>query len=185
MSDNPIVLTLTIYPAKKNQRKIAVTGAPEGEMPLLLEGVFAERHALLDQAFTAVLKRDPQVITLKAAKAKTSKPAGQAADADADDEAETAAEEAVESAASESEAPDAPSGNISNDPDADLPAIAGDPTAADDDGPVDNPFVADELPADDEAGPPVADTAYFAQSASIASGTLEPHMAAKAETNEE
>ncbi len=187
MSDNPIVLTLTIYPAKKNQRKIAVTGAPEGEMPLLLEGVFAERHALLDQAFTAVLKRDPQIISLKTDhKAKTGVKFGPGATVDDDDEAETETADPADAAAEESEAPDAASGNISNATDADLPAIDGDTTATnDDDEPVDSPFVADDLPDDDEPAVPVADTAYFAQPASIASGTLDPHMAAEAETNEE
>jgi hypothetical protein len=47
----PIVLTVTVYAPKKGVRKVVVSGAPEGEMPLLLTGVFQERHALLDRAY--------------------------------------------------------------------------------------------------------------------------------------
>ena len=83
----PIVLTVTIYPPKKGVRKVVVTGAPEGEMPLLLSGVFAERHALIDQAFSGVLKRDPQVVTLKEEKpAKASKSKSKGTVAADDDE---------------------------------------------------------------------------------------------------
>ena len=82
----PIVLTVTIYPPKKGVRKVVVTGAPEGEMPLLLEGVFAERHALIDQAFSGVLKRDPQVVTLKEEKPAKSKSKGAAADDDEEEQ---------------------------------------------------------------------------------------------------
>lgn len=139
MSDNPIVLTLTIYPPKKNQRHVVVTGAPEGEMPLLLEGVFAERHALLDQAFTTVLKRAPQTITLKESKPKTSKPkATAAADEPADDDAEESA-----SKNDPPEAAEESSGNISNEAAADLPAIDGDTAAAEDD---------EDEPADETTG---------------------------------
>lgn len=61
----PITLIVTIYPPKKGQRHVMVSGAPEGEMPLIFTGIFQERHALLDQAFAGVLKREPQIVTLK------------------------------------------------------------------------------------------------------------------------
>lgn len=129
MSDSPIVLTLTIYPPKKNQRRVVVTGAPEGEMPLLLAGLFAQRHALLDQAFTAVLKRAPQVVTTKESRRKQTSgvqfgPGGTVAD-DADAESEAAVD-------TDESATDA-SGKFSNAAAADdLPAIEGDTvTAAD------------------------------------------------------
>ena len=64
-ADKPIVLTVVIYPPKKNKRAVIVSGAPEGEMPLALVGLFQDRHALLDQAYGAVLKRDPQLVTIK------------------------------------------------------------------------------------------------------------------------
>lgn len=67
----PITLIVTIYPPKKNVRHVMVSGAPEGEMPLLFTGIFQDRHALLDQAFAGVLKREPQTVTLKADKSKS------------------------------------------------------------------------------------------------------------------
>ncbi len=63
----PITLIVTIYPPKKDKRKVVVSAAPEGEMPAIFNGLFPDRHALLDRAFAAVLKRDPQVVTKPAA----------------------------------------------------------------------------------------------------------------------
>jgi hypothetical protein len=82
----PIVLTVTVYPPKKNVRKVVVTGAPQGEMPLLLTGAFQERHALLDQAYAQCLKRDPQLVTVAEAKpTKASKTKSITAGADDED----------------------------------------------------------------------------------------------------
>ncbi len=67
----PITLIVTIYPPKKNVRHVMVSGAPEGEMPLIFIGNFQERHALLDQAFAGVLKREPQIVTLKVDKSRS------------------------------------------------------------------------------------------------------------------
>jgi hypothetical protein len=147
MSDTPIVLTLTIYPPKKQQRKIVVTGAPEGEMPLLLEGVFAERHTLLDQAFTAVLKREPQVVTTKEDKRKQKSgvqfgAGGRVGDTGAfEDESPADAGETAAPTGSEA------TGKFSTpgEPADDLPAIEGDPMAGADDP-------ADDQPADDSTG---------------------------------
>jgi hypothetical protein len=61
----PITLIVTIYPPKKGVRKVIVSGAPNGEMPVLLGGPFQDRHVLLDQAYAAVVKRDPQLVTIK------------------------------------------------------------------------------------------------------------------------
>ncbi len=66
----PVVLTVTVYPPKKNKRMVVVSGAPEGEMPLVLTGLFQERHALLDQAYAQCMKRKPQLVTLKGDKAR-------------------------------------------------------------------------------------------------------------------
>lgn len=82
----PITLIVTIYPPKKNVRHVMVSGAPEGEMPLLFTGIFQERHALLDQAFAGVLKREPQIVTLKDDKPGKSKSITASAD---DDDEET------------------------------------------------------------------------------------------------
>lgn len=68
MNDKPITLIVTVYPPKKAVRKVLVSGAPEGEMPVLMAGLFQERHTLLDTVYAAVSKRDPQIVTLKESK---------------------------------------------------------------------------------------------------------------------
>ncbi len=156
----PIVLTMTIFPPKKGVRKVVVTGAPDGEMPLLLAGVFAERHTLIDQAFSGVLKRDPQVVTVKEAKPAKSKSKGAASDDDEEQGGEDEAVEATDQLVSEDgplptspvdtgeEQETAQLSDISE-PVADLPAIEGDTSTA-------HPS-----------------TAYFDQPQKIAIGTLE------------
>lgn len=134
----PIVLTVTIYPPKKGVRKVVVTGAPEGEMPLLLEGVFAERHALIDQAFSGVLKRDPQVVTLKEEKPAKSKSKGAAADDDEEEQGGEAVADASDQLVSDNPLPASPvdtgeeqeTAQLSDisEPVADLPVIEGDDT---------------------------------------------------------
>jgi hypothetical protein len=64
-ADRPITLIVTVYPPKKDKRRILISAAPDGEMPLMFSGLFPDRHALLDRAFAGVLKRDPQVVTVK------------------------------------------------------------------------------------------------------------------------
>jgi len=87
-TDKPILLTIGVYPPnKKNERRIIISGAPDGEMPVLLTGLFPERHALLDRAYAQILKRDPQLVTLKEEKAeKTSKSKSKGASSDDDDD---------------------------------------------------------------------------------------------------
>ncbi len=76
-----ITLIVSIYPPKKGQRRVVISGAPEGEMPLIVEGLFPERHTLLDRAFADLLKRKPQIVKVSAsAKSKS------ADDDNADDE---------------------------------------------------------------------------------------------------
>jgi len=58
----PITIITTIHPPRKGHRTITVAAAPEGELPLMLTGDFAARHALADQAYGALLKRKPQVV---------------------------------------------------------------------------------------------------------------------------
>jgi hypothetical protein len=65
----PITLIVTIYPPKKGQRRIVISAAPEGEMPLIFDGLFTDRHALMDRAYAGVLKREPQIVTVKQGKA--------------------------------------------------------------------------------------------------------------------
>lgn len=64
-SEKPITLIVTIYPPKKGQRRIVISAAPEGEMPLIFDGLFTDRHALMDRAYAGVLKREPQIVTVK------------------------------------------------------------------------------------------------------------------------
>jgi hypothetical protein len=110
----PVVLTVTVYPPKKGVRKVVVSGAPEGEMPLMLMGLFQDRHTLLDQAYAQCMKRDPQLVTIEEPKAKAGKAKSITAGADDEtDEAETT-DQLVESPAA---------------PDEDLPAIDGDAAA--------------------------------------------------------
>jgi len=58
----PITIITTIHPPKKGRRPVTVAAAPEGELPLMLAGDFAARHALADQAYGALLKRKPQIV---------------------------------------------------------------------------------------------------------------------------
>ena len=82
MNTKPIQLNITIQPAAANgKRKVVVSGAPEGEMPHIITGEFSQMHALIDQTYVALLKRDPQVVKVKNAAsgddgAKKRKPVG-------------------------------------------------------------------------------------------------------------
>lgn len=69
----PIVVSMTIYPIKHGVRKVLVSAAPIGEMPLVVGGTFQERYNLLDTAYAGVMKRDPQLVTIKEPKAGKSK----------------------------------------------------------------------------------------------------------------
>ena len=71
--DKPVVITVTVLPLKNGKRRIMVSGAPEGEMPLVARGVFADLHKLIGQMWLAIQTREPQVVTVKAAKAKNDK----------------------------------------------------------------------------------------------------------------
>lgn len=123
----PITLIVTIYPPKKNVRHVMVSGAPEGEMPLLFTGIFQERHALLDQAFAGVLKREPQIVTLKADKASTAKSiTGDASDDETEeaDSKETASDQLVSEVSEPENAESVPVSPITSAEE--LPAIDGD-----------------------------------------------------------
>jgi len=122
----PITIIVNVFPPKKDKRRVVVSAAPEGEMPVLFEGFFPDRHGLLDQAFAAVLKRDPQVVTVKES---TPKPAAKKSKAAKDDDAEQGGEEVEESEESE-EASDQlvteESAEANTTSDDDLPEIEGD-----------------------------------------------------------
>lgn len=57
----PIVMTIAVYPPRKGQRQIVVSGAPEGELPAVRSGVFADLHQMINQMWMELIKRKPQV----------------------------------------------------------------------------------------------------------------------------
>ncbi len=72
-----ITIITTVHLPKKGKggsqtRPITVAAAPEGELPIMLTGDFAQRHALADQAYGALLKRKPQIV--KSGATRVSKP---------------------------------------------------------------------------------------------------------------
>lgn len=95
MSDKPsdIILTITIAPAVNGKRKIIVSGAPEKEMPVVRTGMFPDLHRLLDETWVELMKRQPQIVTIKearnAAKEKKSAKKGDDEGLDVTDEIET------------------------------------------------------------------------------------------------
>jgi len=64
MDDKRIVITLTVYPphATNGARPVIVTGAPEGELPSVFRGGFADLHRLIDQAWIEINTRKPLVV---------------------------------------------------------------------------------------------------------------------------
>jgi hypothetical protein len=120
----PVVLTVTVYPPKKNKRMVVVSGAPEGEMPLFLTGLFQDRHTLLDQAYAQCLKRDQQLVTIAEPKSKKSGiKYGPGATVENDDEDEETPETTGQLVTDETaeDVPVSPSTEAEN-----LPAIEGD-----------------------------------------------------------
>lgn len=88
-----MTIIVTLLPPKKGKRKLVISAAPEGEMPLLITGEFSERHALLDRAYATVMKRDPQVVTLPADKTTNKANRAPKTDAQISDEVEEAADQ--------------------------------------------------------------------------------------------
>lgn len=119
----PITIIVNIFPPRKDKRRVVVSAAPEGEMPVLFEGLFPDRHALLDQAFAAVLKRDPQIVTVKESTPKAAEKKSKAAD---DDDAEQGGEEVEESVEASDQLVTVESAESNTTSDEDLPEIEGD-----------------------------------------------------------
>ena len=67
MSDKPsdTIITVTISPVVNGKRKLVISGAPKGEMPVVKAGVFADVHRLFDETWVELQKRKPQVVTVK------------------------------------------------------------------------------------------------------------------------
>jgi hypothetical protein len=62
------VITITVKEPKGKGRPIIVSAAPEGEMPIILTGLFQDRHTLLDEIWVQLLTRKPQVVKVAAEK---------------------------------------------------------------------------------------------------------------------
>ena len=60
-ADKPIVITITVLPLAKGKRKLIVSGAPQGEMPVVRTGEFAQVHQMVNAAWAELVKRKPQV----------------------------------------------------------------------------------------------------------------------------
>ena len=95
LNEQTIIITATVAPLKNGKRAVIVSAAPEGELPVILSGNFAELKTLFDEAWLAVLKRQPMIVPDKARKGEAEKtaPNKDAApdtdNADTDDESET------------------------------------------------------------------------------------------------
>ena len=129
MNDQPsdIVITISITPAANGKRKIIISGAPEKEMPVVRTGTFPDLHRLIDETWVKLMKREPQVVTIKekvkSAKSKVQKAHGDQLDADNEqDEVPDAAEQAIDEQAPPLTEPD----DTIEQAEQDLPKIEGD-----------------------------------------------------------
>ena len=75
LNEQTIIITATVAPLKGGKRAIIVSAAPEGELPVILSGNFAELKTLFDDAWLALLKRETVVVPEKARKGEAEKPA--------------------------------------------------------------------------------------------------------------
>ena len=63
MKSNSIVITFEIgAPDKKGIRPILASAGRANELPLIATGTFAERHALLDNLWMQLAKREPLIV---------------------------------------------------------------------------------------------------------------------------
>lgn len=92
-AEKPLTIIVTVLPPKRGGRTMIVSAARDGEMPIVLGGLFADRHHLLDQAYAAVLKREPQVVTIKEEKTSKANRAPKTAEQEADEAEEDGKEE--------------------------------------------------------------------------------------------
>lgn len=57
----PIIITITVLPFAKGKRRLIVSGAPQGEMPVVHAGDFSQVHPMFNAVWTELIKRKPQV----------------------------------------------------------------------------------------------------------------------------
>lgn len=75
LNEQTIIITATVAPLKSGKRAVLVSAAPDGELPVILAGNFADLKNLFDEAWLALLKREPVVVPDKARKGEAEKPA--------------------------------------------------------------------------------------------------------------
>lgn len=59
--EKPVVMTVIVYPLKQGKKRVTVSGAPEGEMPIVHAGLFADVHNLINATWAELIRRKPQV----------------------------------------------------------------------------------------------------------------------------
>ncbi len=124
MNDKDTIITITIQPLAKGTRKVLVSGAPEGEMPVVRAGMFQELQHLIGGVWVELQKRKPQTVKVPAATKTATAKKPKEKDADADETENEAAEDSnAPATATEPDQLVAPA------PPAALPTIEGDPTA--------------------------------------------------------
>ena len=74
LNDQTIIITATVAPLKNGKRAVLVSAAPDGELPVILAGNFADLKNLFDEAWLALLKREPVVVPDKARQGEVEKP---------------------------------------------------------------------------------------------------------------
>ena len=62
-----LLITIEIAPPHKGARAIIVSGAPDGEIPTIRSGVFADLHGLVNATWAELQRREPQVPNVDAA----------------------------------------------------------------------------------------------------------------------
>ena len=96
LNEQTIIITATVAPLKGGKRAVIVSAAPEGELPVILSGNFAELKTLFDEAWLAILKREPVVVPDKARKGEAEKPAPHKDTAPEPDDADDANDDETE-----------------------------------------------------------------------------------------
>ena len=130
LNDQTIIITATVGPLKNGKRAVLVSAAPEGELPVVEMGNFAELKTLFDTVWLALLKRAPMVVPDKARKGEPEKTKKAAAKPDTADDDETENVETLDedNTADETENTPPPEPEPESEPDQ-LVRIENDPTA--------------------------------------------------------
>lgn len=68
MSSKNILITIDISPPSNGQRSVVVSGAPAGEIPVIMVATFAQLHPTVNAVWAELAKRAPQVPDLTPAK---------------------------------------------------------------------------------------------------------------------